>query len=140
MRNRKQSWPYTLGEVPLFADCSATELEGISSLLTAVDVRAGTPLLREDEHDWQFIVIAEGYAQVTRGGRDVAVVGPGTFIGEIALLERVPRSATVTAVTPLTVYVANAAEFATLLDLAPSVAEKVRATAASRLEANRQAA
>ena len=58
----------------------------------------------------------------------------------MSLLGRQRRSATVTAITPLTVYVANAAEFATILDEAPSVAAKVRAAACARQEANRSLA
>jgi CRP-like cAMP-binding protein len=78
---------------------------------------------------------------VTQGqgssARQLAVLGPGDFFGEMSLLGRVPRSATVRAITPLTVYVSNPREFFSLLEIAPSVADRITLAAANRLDANR---
>lgn len=70
----------------------------------------------------------------------LAILGPGDFVGEMALLDRVPRSATVTTLTPVTVYACNIREFFTLLRVAPSVATKITQAAAERRERNADAA
>ncbi len=81
------------------------------------------------------MVIVDGEAEVSHDGVPIATIGQGDLVGEMALLDesgRGRRNATVTAVTDLTVYVGTPAEFRQLLAAAPSVAERVRRTAASR--------
>jgi CRP-like cAMP-binding protein len=80
-------------------------------------------------------VIADGKAQVTIGGRSVGVVGPGECVGEMALLDRGPRTATVTAQTSMSVYVLSIREFQDLLEVNPVIARKVTAILAQRLRA-----
>jgi CRP-like cAMP-binding protein len=125
----------------LFADCSDAELKKADSLLTEVSIPAGKVMVREGGYGADFIIIAEGMAVVTTtialAQRVVANVGPGDFVGEIALLRHTPRSASVTAITPLTVFVCNPAEFHSLLDAAPTLADKVAKVAARRVEENR---
>jgi CRP/FNR family transcriptional regulator, cyclic AMP receptor protein len=137
---RKPSWPQTLRELELFADCDSAELERIASLITSAQVDAGDVLLVERAHDRQFIIIAEGQLRVTRGHgddeRELACLGPGDFVGEMSLLDRSPRSATVTAVTKATVYACNAQEFTALLDASRSVAAKITSAAAHRVQSN----
>jgi CRP-like cAMP-binding protein len=81
------------------------------------------------------LVIAEGRAQVTIGGQPVGVVGPGECVGEMALLDRGPRTATVTAQTSMGLYVLSSREFQDLLEVSPVVARKVGAILAQRLRA-----
>ncbi len=131
----------SLSQLDLFAGCAPAETRRLRSLLTLVTVDAGTKLISHGSYGFEFLVIAAGRAEVAietpSGPVVVATLEAGDFAGEMSLLGREPRSATVTAVTPLTVYVANSAEFATMIDEAPSVADKVRAAASARRQANR---
>jgi CRP-like cAMP-binding protein len=82
------------------------------------------------------MIIVDGMAEVSRGGRPVALLGRGDVIGEMALLDesrRGRRNATVTAVTDVTVYVGTPGEFRTLLEVAPPVADAIRQTASERV-------
>jgi CRP-like cAMP-binding protein len=137
---RKAQWPYSLGTLDLFADCSAAELERLGSLMTMLSAEAGTVLIGEGEIGAEFVILGEGTAEVTirQGGQTVvlAELAAGDFVGEMSLLRGTRRSATVTATSSLTFYVCNAAEFASLLDAAPSVAGKITAAAEARGAAN----
>ncbi len=126
---------------PLFAGCTPDELDVIDSSLTEVRLEAGQVLTREGHYGRQVILVVDGQLAVTRssqGDRPVAVLGAGDVAGEMAVLEGTPRNATVTAITPATVYVANPREFAVLMSV-PSVASTIQATVASRHQANRAA-
>jgi CRP-like cAMP-binding protein len=133
-----------LSRLALFAGCSVPELERIASLLHPAHVTADTVVLREREEGDRFVIIATGEARVSRGDdpdeHQLAVLGPGCFVGEMSLLEGQPRSATVTAVTPLTVYLCSPEEFAILLATVPGLEEEVARTAAKRRETNQQRA
>jgi CRP-like cAMP-binding protein len=129
-----------LGELRLFAGATPTQLADARRLLTLLTVDAGTVLMREGGLGMEFLVIASGEAAVTIGGERVATLQRGDFAGEMSLLGDDRRSATVTAETPLSIYVANAAEFRALLDVAPSVADAIIRTADARRDTNRRAA
>jgi CRP-like cAMP-binding protein len=105
-------------------------------------VEPGTVLMGEGTFGFEFLIIAEGEARVTvrtpDGERTLATLSPGDFAGEMSLLAGNRRSATVTAITPLTFYVCNVAEFAGILDIAPSVAQRISLTAAAREQSNRR--
>ena len=98
--------------------------------------------MREGGLGTEVMIIADGQATVSRktdtGDAVVATVGRGDVVGEMSLLDRGRRSATVTAVTPMSVYVANAAEFAGLLEALPAVAERIARTATERRDTNRR--
>jgi CRP-like cAMP-binding protein len=130
-----------LKALELFADASDAELKRADSLLTEISMPAGRVLVREGAYGADFLIIAEGMAVVTTtvglAERVVANVGAGDFVGEMSLLRQVPRSATVTAITPVTAFVCNPAEFRSLLDAVPSLAAKVARVAEARLEENR---
>ena len=125
-----------LQDLDLFAGCSRREAARIRSLLTMLHTEAGTVLISQGTLGREFLVLADGEAEVSvrtsDGERVVATLGAGDFVGEMALLAHDPRSATVTAVTPLTFYVCNSAEFAGLLEAAPGVAARITAAAAAR--------
>src|SRR4051812_10301440 len=135
-----RSSAHQLRTLPLFADCSDAELELVRPLLTAVDAEASRVLLRQGSAGREFVIIADGRVGVTRDEQALAVLGPGSFVGELSLMTHRKRSATVTAMTPLTLFVCNPAEFAGLVSVAPSAAEKIREAAESRLAENRVAA
>src|SRR5262245_36841007 len=129
-----------LHDLPLFADCSAKELAEIDASLTAVLLPAGLVIVQEGTYSAELLIVAEGEVSVTRhtpaGDLEVAVLGAGDVVGEVALLEGTPHTTTVTTVTPVLIYTANPREFALLMSV-PSVAAAIRAWAASRRAADR---
>ena len=127
-----------LGQLELFAGCTPAEVAAARRLLTLLTVDTGTVLMKEGGFGMEFLIIAEGEATVSIGTQVVATLGRGDFVGEMSLLGRGRRTATVTAVTPLTFYVANSAEFTALLEAVPSVGERIVQTAAEREEHNRR--
>ena len=109
--------------------------------MTALDPRAreldaGAELIREGEPAGEFYVVVEGEVDVRRRGRRVAHLGEGSFVGEIALLSRSPRTATVIASTPLRVLAISGRDFVALLDTLPELWLKVARTLADRVDAD----
>jgi CRP-like cAMP-binding protein len=121
-----------LAEVPLFQGLSKKHLKQVSGLTTRIDAPAGKELTREGEAGHEFILILEGDVEIRRGDEVIATRGAGDYIGEIALLEHQPRTATVVATTPVVLDVIGQREFATLLDDEPEIGERIKATAAER--------
>ncbi len=108
-----------LGSIEIFRHCSPDELSAIASACTGLDLPAGKVLCRQGSIGVEFFVIIEGEVAVDVDGSRVATLGRGSFVGEKALLEHSARNATVTAVTPLSVFVFNAGEFGVLFHGAP---------------------
>lgn len=121
-----------LRTLPLFADATDAELDRIDALMASIEVEAGARLTTEGAGGLDVVLVVEGRASVTRGGEEIAVVGPGDLVGEMSVLSRAPRNATVTALTPMRVSVMHLGEFDELLRIAPSVREKVERIAAER--------
>jgi CRP-like cAMP-binding protein len=96
-----------LRSIRLFADLPAPALEGLAGSLQRVVLPAGSVLIREGEIGDRYYAIADGGLTIQRGGRDLGVRRRGDGVGEIALLRSMPRTATVTAATPATVYALN---------------------------------
>ncbi len=90
-----------LKKVRVFADLDATATSVIAQLASEVSVPAGKELVREGDFSYELLAIEEGTAEVTRGGRHVADIGPGDVVGEVGVVEREPRNATVTATSPM---------------------------------------
>ena len=130
---RQRSTDERLARVPLFDGLSKKQLSQISSLMTRVDLVTGDVLARQGEIGREFVILLEGEAEVARDGKVIAVRGPGDYIGEIALLDNRPRTATVTAKTDVAAEVLNRAEFSSLLADAPDLSSKLMATLARRL-------
>ncbi len=122
-----------LRRAPLFEGLSRNELERLARLAEDLEVDAGKVLTREGESGREFFVILEGEVDVSRGGQTIATRGAGDFIGEIAILEDIPRTATVTAKTPLRFFVLTAQAFRTVVEEHPEVERKVLRTLARRL-------
>jgi CRP-like cAMP-binding protein len=102
---RKKQFIEMLGSVWLFSRCTKKELDAIASLVTQIDVPAGKVLATQGQAGSEFFVIVTGKAEATRGSIPIGVLGPGTFFGEMSLLEHRPRVATVTTTEPATVLV-----------------------------------
>ena len=90
-----------LGGVGLFAGLNQREIARITALVDEFKADAGHVLCREGKSGQEFFVIVEGQAEATLRGEHLAFLGPGAFFGEMSLLDRGPRSATVTATTPM---------------------------------------
>jgi CRP/FNR family transcriptional regulator, cyclic AMP receptor protein len=125
-----------LKSVPLFENCSRRELARIAGITDEVAVPEGKVLITEGERGREFFVIIDGEVEVRRKGRKVATLGPGTYVGEIALLSQKPRTATVTALTPLQVLVIADRAFVDLLDTLPELWLKVARSLAERISAD----
>ena len=136
MRLHKDAKTDLLKNVPLFASCSKTELQRIASLADELDLADGATLIREGERGREFIVIAEGTVRVTRNGKQIRDLGAGDFIGEIALVADVPRTATVTATSPVRLLVVTDRAFRGLIEEMPSIATKVLQSLGERLHAD----
>lgn len=114
-----------LRSLPLFGQASKRELDHIATLTTTVHVDAGRVLCAEGTVGREFFVVESGEAVVSAGGNDVALLGPGSFFGEIALLGHELRTATVTALSPMTVLVLTPAEFHELVSTTPSARDQL---------------
>ncbi len=132
MRGRT-SYLEHLSQVPLFAALSRKDLQMIARASDEVSVPSDKVLVQEGQTGHEFFLIVDGTASVTRNGRKVATLGPGQYFGELALLDRGPRTATVTADGDLTVLVLGQREFAGLIDDVPEFAHKLLAGLARRL-------
>lgn len=130
---RKNAKIELLKRVPLFAQCSRAELAQIALLSTELNLPAGRTLMKEGEPGKEFIVLAEGRAEVRRKGRRIRELSDGDFLGEISLVAEIPRTATVTALTPLTVLLVTARDFRTLMREVPSLQPKVIYALAMRM-------
>lgn len=125
-----------LKQSPLFEGLSRKQLTQLSRLTDDIEVPSGTVLCEQGRRGQEFFVIIEGEATVTRGRKAVATIGSGDFFGEIALLEHVVRTATVTAATPLRFFVVSDRAFQSVLDTDPSIERKVLRALARRVVSN----
>jgi len=124
-----------LRKIPLFAHCSKRELAGLATLVDELELPEGQTLAREGERGKEFLVLADGIADVASGGAVVNRLGPGDFFGEISLVTGEPRTATVTTRSPSRLLIFSAPAFRSLLHDAPGIRSRVLAAAARRLAA-----
>jgi CRP-like cAMP-binding protein len=110
------------------------ELEVLDRLATPIAVPSGEEIVRKDGFGRECFIVIDGQFRIERNDFTV-LVGPGTVIGEMALLTLKPRTASVTATMDSTVYVLTRAEFASLLDTCPAIAQYVLVGAARRAAA-----
>jgi CRP/FNR family transcriptional regulator, cyclic AMP receptor protein len=122
-----------LQRAPLFSELSKKELTQLARMADDVEVDAGHTLCREGEVGREFFVIVDGKVEVSRKGKPVRRQGGEDFFGEIALLEDVPRTATVTTKTPVRLFVLTSRDFRALVSSSPSVERKVMKSLARRL-------
>ena len=125
-----------LKSVPLFAGCSKNELRQLAKTADEIDLRQGTVLTREGRPGREFFVLIDGTAEVTKKGKKIAELGPGDWLGEIALITDSPRTATVTATSPVDVLVITDRRFRSVVETMPSIALKVLACVGERLSSD----
>ncbi len=122
-----------LKEIPIFSELTKKELKTVSRLMTEITAKEGKYLTREGDLGREFMVISEGTAVVRRNGRKIATLGPGDFLGELAVLSGAPRTADVIASSDMVLETLNRREFMSLLDESASIAKKVLIGAVKRL-------
>jgi CRP-like cAMP-binding protein len=110
-----------LKRVPLFAGLESNALEAIGQIAEERDVPAGTALTHEGRHEGYFFVIVSGTVRIELGGKTINTLQDGDFLGEIALLDGGPRTATAIAESPCQLLVMTYQRFQQLLDTAPEV-------------------
>ena len=113
----------------LFEDASERELRAIASRADEIDVPAGFRLTQEGDRGREVVLVASGAATVTRDGEEIATVGGGDIVGELALVTYAPRSATVTTTEPSRVFVLGERAFRELVDTVPAFSWRVFAAA-----------
>jgi CRP-like cAMP-binding protein len=136
MRLRKDAKVEMLRRVPLFEECSKQQLQSIASVADELDWPQGRPIARQGGSGREFIVIVEGTADVSIDSKKVGALGAGDFFGEMSLLTKNPRIATVTPMSPLRVLVITDRAFSALLRSDSAIQRKVLAAVAARAAAN----
>jgi CRP/FNR family cyclic AMP-dependent transcriptional regulator len=121
-----------LKSIPLFEEVGDVELARIAPFAQEVSVEPGKVLVREGDFSYEFMAIEDGEAEVTRGGEHVADLGPGNFFGEMGLLEKTLRNATVTAKTPMRLVTLTGWDLRRVERTAPEAIERVRAVLEER--------
>lgn len=122
-----------LASLPLFSSCTKHELVELENVSSEVRVDAGTVLASEGHLGHEFGIIIEGEAVVEKAGEELARLGSGDYYGEVALIEGLTRTATVTAVTDLRLLIIDRRGFATLLDDLPVLTRSLLKAVTRRL-------
>ena len=124
-----------LAGVPLFAELTRKDLRALSRTCSAARFQAGDEILRQNEVAQHMVVLVDGTASVRRDGKVLATLGPGDAAGEMALIDRRPRSASVVADGPVDVVLVYAREFERLVAEQPSICARLLRAQTSRLRA-----
>jgi CRP-like cAMP-binding protein len=138
MALRRDAKADLLKKVPLFEECSKGELRKLAGIADEIDLREGTVLTREGRTAHEFFVIVDGTVRISKGSRKLADLGPGDWLGEIALLTKSARTATATATSPVVVLVIVDRAFRNVIAEIPSIAMKMLSCVAVRLQRTAQ--
>jgi CRP-like cAMP-binding protein len=123
-----------LSKVPLFSRCSKRELARVARIAHEIVLPAGHTLISEDARvAYSFFVLIDGEAEVRRRSRRVSKLGPGDFVGELALILERPRTATVTLTAPSRLLSISAHNFRPMLMQSPEIQFKLLEALAERL-------
>ena len=122
-----------LEAVPLFAGLSRRERDRVARWADEIDEPAGYRLVDQGSFAHEFFVLLEGTVAVEKDDQHLTDLGPGDFFGEIALVERERRTATVTATTPVRAIVMHAREFGAMRGEMPAVCGRIEAAIRERL-------
>ena len=124
-----------LRSVPMFESLSGEERRVIAQYSDEIDVPEGTELVRQGEFAYEFFVIVEGTAEVMRDGERVAQLGPGDFLGEMGIVGKVVRNATVVTTSPARVIVMTSQAFRSMARTSAAVADRITAAVEERCPA-----
>src|SRR5689334_13469933 len=126
--------PARLKKIPVFADLSEEQLEHIAALAAEVSVPSGKELVREGDYSYDVLAIEEGTARVERDGDRLADLGPGDVVGEMGVLERSQRNATVVATSPMLLVTLTSWDIRKLRKTTPEVVDHLRGVVEQRTE------
>jgi CRP/FNR family transcriptional regulator, cyclic AMP receptor protein len=124
-----------LKQTPLLSGLKGGDLEEVGRLADEVDLPAGKVLMREGDPGREFFVIVDGTVRIERGGTTIRTMGPGDFLGDIALIVEGPRTATAIVETDARLFVVGHREFHSLMDRFPTIKMSVLESVALRLRA-----
>jgi CRP/FNR family cyclic AMP-dependent transcriptional regulator len=124
--------PARLKTIPVFADLSDDELGHIAALAAEVSVPEGKELVREGDYSYDVLAIEEGTARVDRHGEHIADLGPGDVFGEMGVLKREQRNATVVATSPMLLVTLTSWDIRRLQKTAPNAVDHLREVVAQR--------
>ncbi len=120
--------------VPLFSTCSKRELRLVTKMAVVEPRASGATLVTQGETGTDAYVILQGTCRVLRNGRRVGTIEAGGIVGELSMLNRAPRNATVIAESPLEVAILQQAQFFALLEQSPSISHKLLKSLAARVQ------
>lgn len=123
-----------LKRIPVFSDLDDDALEQVAALAAEVSVPSGKELVREGDYSYDVLAIEEGTAEVTRNGERIAELGPGDVIGEMGVLERSQRNATVVATSSMLLVTLTSWDIRKLRKSTPAVVEHLRSLVEQRKE------
>jgi CRP/FNR family cyclic AMP-dependent transcriptional regulator len=124
--------PARLKKIPVFSDLSDDELGHIAALAAEVSVPEGKELVREGDYSYDVLAIEEGTASVDRHGEHIADLGPGDVFGEMGVLKREQRNATVVATLPMLLVTLTSWDIRRLQKTAPNAVDHLREVVAQR--------
>ena len=133
MRVGKNKKIELMKQVPLFSKLSGSCLKEVAGLADEIDLPEGKNLTTEGERGREFFVLLAGSADVRQKGKRIRTLGEGDFLGEIALVTKLPRTATVTATSPVRALVITDRDFASLLKRSPAIGQGVLEALGERL-------
>jgi CRP-like cAMP-binding protein len=134
MRFRRRSEKAeVLRKVPLFENLSKRDLEQVSRIADEVESKPDEVLMRQGEIGREFVLIVDGGVRIERNGKVIAHRGAGDFLGELSLLDKKPRTATVVTDTPSTLLVIQWSHFWPLLEAVPGIQRKLLLGLAARM-------
>jgi hypothetical protein len=122
-----------LASVPIFAPLPGSSLEHLAARLVPLHLAPQTVIVREGDTGDRFYIVAEGQVEVSQDGTPVSILDAGSHFGEIALLRDMPRTATVTARTPVVVYALDRDDFLAAVTGHPTSAEAAESVVSARL-------
>lgn len=133
MRLHKDAKVELISRVPLFARCSKKELRMIANIADQIEWPEGKTLIKEGRLGSEFFILIDGTVSVSRDGRKLRDLAAGEWVGEVALISNVPRTATVVTTSPARALVMTGRGFAQLMTDSPSIAAKVLAVLGERV-------
>ena len=138
MASKKQHLE-SLRNVALFSACSNKELDKVAKATDEITMTEGTMIMDQGQMGREAFVVVDGDVVVRRNGRKVATLGPGNVVGEMSLLDKGPRTATVLCETDCTLLVIDQRRFLGVIDSIPAISHKLMASLAGRIrELDRQ--
>jgi CRP/FNR family transcriptional regulator, cyclic AMP receptor protein len=133
MRLHKDQKVDAIKHVPLFAKLSKKGLQEVAGVADEIDFEEGKTLTREGERGREFFVLLDGQADVRQNDKQIRTLGKGDFLGEIALVTKLPRTATVTTTSPVRALVITDRDFTSLIKRSPVVGQGVLEALGERL-------